>query len=161
MCCSQQYLIKWKGYPSSKNLWVSAKDMHTPEILEEYLDSKKSAASTTVSRTYKRQPKILQSPHQSADTWFPFNYRPLHPILHSCLISLHRCSTARHPRSSRRTQASLPMLPPVHQAARPKNPSSSTPAPIGFTVDIPFAVTTTNTRHVPPFRTPYTHPFPS
>jgi hypothetical protein len=77
LCCSQQYLIKWKGYPSSENLWVSTKDMHAPEILEEYLDSKKSAASTAVSRTYKRQPKILQSPHQPADTWFPSQLQTL------------------------------------------------------------------------------------
>jgi hypothetical protein len=97
MCCSQQYLIKWKGYPSSKNLWVSAKDMHTPEILEEYLDSKKSAASTTVSRTYKRQPKILQSPHQSADTWFPLQLQTLAsytPQLSHLLTPLLNCKTS-------------------------------------------------------------------
>ena len=38
--CIRQYLIKWKGYPSSKNSWVNVKDLHTPELLKEYHDSK-------------------------------------------------------------------------------------------------------------------------
>jgi hypothetical protein len=35
-----QYLIKWQGYPSSENSWVDAKDLHAPEILSQYNDSK-------------------------------------------------------------------------------------------------------------------------
>jgi hypothetical protein len=31
-----QYLVKWKGYPSSENSWVNDKDLHAPEILERY-----------------------------------------------------------------------------------------------------------------------------
>jgi hypothetical protein len=31
-----QYLVKWKGYPSSENSWVDDKDLHAPEILEKY-----------------------------------------------------------------------------------------------------------------------------
>jgi hypothetical protein len=33
-----QYLVKWKGYPSSENSWVDSKDLHAPEILRRYLD---------------------------------------------------------------------------------------------------------------------------
>jgi hypothetical protein len=33
-----QYLVKWKGYPSSENSWVDSKDLHAPEILRKYLD---------------------------------------------------------------------------------------------------------------------------
>jgi len=29
----KQYLIYWKGYPSSDDLWVDHKDLHAPEIL--------------------------------------------------------------------------------------------------------------------------------
>ena len=36
--CNQklQYLVKWKGYPSSENSWVDSKDLHAPEILQRY-----------------------------------------------------------------------------------------------------------------------------
>jgi len=32
-----QYLVRWKGYPSSDNSWVEAKDVHAPELVEAYL----------------------------------------------------------------------------------------------------------------------------
>jgi hypothetical protein len=32
----QQYLVHWKGYPSSDDSWVDHKDLHAPELLEEY-----------------------------------------------------------------------------------------------------------------------------
>jgi len=32
-----QYLVRWKGYLSADNQWVDAKDVHAPELLEEYL----------------------------------------------------------------------------------------------------------------------------
>jgi len=31
-----QYLVRWKGYPSSKNSWVDKDDLHAPELLAEY-----------------------------------------------------------------------------------------------------------------------------
>jgi len=36
----RQYLVKWTGYPSSENSWVDAKDLHAPELLEEYQRSR-------------------------------------------------------------------------------------------------------------------------
>jgi len=33
----KQYLVHWKGYPSSDDSWVNHKDLHAPEILQEYL----------------------------------------------------------------------------------------------------------------------------
>ena len=35
-----QYLIKWKGYPSSENSWIDSTDVHAPELIEEYRLSK-------------------------------------------------------------------------------------------------------------------------
>jgi hypothetical protein len=32
----QQYLVRWLGYPASKNSWVDAKDLHSLELLAEY-----------------------------------------------------------------------------------------------------------------------------
>src|SRR5712671_4494624 len=31
-----QYLIKWKGYPSSDNTWEPVDNVHTPEIVKQY-----------------------------------------------------------------------------------------------------------------------------
>jgi hypothetical protein len=31
-----QYLVHWKGYPSSDDSWVDHKDLHAPELLKEY-----------------------------------------------------------------------------------------------------------------------------
>ena len=36
----RQYLVKWLGYPASDNTWVYEKDLHSPELLEEYQRSK-------------------------------------------------------------------------------------------------------------------------
>lgn len=32
----KQFLVKWKGYPSSENSWVNEQDLNAPELLEEY-----------------------------------------------------------------------------------------------------------------------------
>ena len=34
-----QYLVRWKGYPSSDDSWVDEKDMHTPELMQDYLSA--------------------------------------------------------------------------------------------------------------------------
>ena len=36
----RQYLIKWKGYPDSDNKWVDHKDIHAPEAIREFKNSK-------------------------------------------------------------------------------------------------------------------------
>jgi chromodomain-containing protein len=36
----KQYFAKWKGYAQSENSWVNEKDLHTSDLLEEYLTSK-------------------------------------------------------------------------------------------------------------------------
>jgi chromodomain-containing protein len=36
----KQYFVKWKGYAQSENSWVNKKDLHTLDLLEEYLASK-------------------------------------------------------------------------------------------------------------------------
>ena len=33
----RQFLVKWKGYPQSKNSWVSEENMHAPGLLTDYL----------------------------------------------------------------------------------------------------------------------------
>jgi hypothetical protein len=35
----KQFLVKWKGYPSSENSWVDEQDLNAPELLEEYRPS--------------------------------------------------------------------------------------------------------------------------
>ena len=34
--CKIQYLVKWKGYPSSDNQWVNWDDMHAEEALAKF-----------------------------------------------------------------------------------------------------------------------------
>ena len=36
----KQYLIKWKGYPDSDNEWVDHKDIHAPEAIREFENSR-------------------------------------------------------------------------------------------------------------------------
>ncbi len=36
----RQYLIKWRGYPDSDNEWVDHKDVHAPEAIREFEDSR-------------------------------------------------------------------------------------------------------------------------
>jgi hypothetical protein len=38
-----QFLIHWKGYSQAYNSWEDAQDMHTPELVEEYYQHKKTA----------------------------------------------------------------------------------------------------------------------
>jgi len=38
--CKRQYLIKWKGYPDSDNKWVDHKDIHAPEAIREFKNSR-------------------------------------------------------------------------------------------------------------------------
>jgi len=44
----KQYLIHWKGYPSSNDSWVDHKDLHALEILQEYLSNSAEAGQTDV-----------------------------------------------------------------------------------------------------------------
>ncbi len=44
----KQYLVHWKGYPSADDSWVNHEDLHTPEILQEYLSHSAKAGWTDV-----------------------------------------------------------------------------------------------------------------
>ena len=36
----KQYLVKWKGYPDSENEWVDHKDVHAPEAIRDFENSR-------------------------------------------------------------------------------------------------------------------------
>ena len=44
----RQYLVHWKGYPNSDNSRVNHKNLHTPELLEEYLSHLATAGQPNV-----------------------------------------------------------------------------------------------------------------
>ena len=43
--CKVQYLVKWKGYPSSDNQWVNWDDMHADEALAKFRKQRPKAIS--------------------------------------------------------------------------------------------------------------------
>ena len=45
--CKLQYLIHWKGYPHSDNLWIDHKDLHAPDLLKEFYTSNSAMAGKT------------------------------------------------------------------------------------------------------------------
>ncbi len=43
-----QYLIQWKGYPPSEDLWINHKDLHVPEVLKGYYSNSTTAGQLHV-----------------------------------------------------------------------------------------------------------------
>jgi hypothetical protein len=43
-----QYLVHWKGYPSSDDSWVDESDLNTPELLREFHFHTATAGRTNV-----------------------------------------------------------------------------------------------------------------
>ena len=56
----KQYLVSWQGYPAFHNEWVNAKNLHAPELLEEYLHSKRSLA-------------VFEQPHTGVNPFWDVN----------------------------------------------------------------------------------------
>ena len=43
-----QYLVHWKGYPNANDSWVDEKDLHAPELLQEFRFNSATAGRTNV-----------------------------------------------------------------------------------------------------------------
>ena len=41
----RQFFVRWKGYKASEDSWVDEADIHAPELLEEYHQSKSTPQS--------------------------------------------------------------------------------------------------------------------
>jgi len=63
-----QYLVKWKGYPDSDNEWVSHKDVHAPEAIREFENSRTAIQAHIRMRT---KGKSLITPPPS---YYDINY---------------------------------------------------------------------------------------
>jgi len=78
-----QYLIKWKGYPSSDNTWEPLGSVHTEDLVKEYhrrhpLESNKKTAT----RGTRKLIRVLLSPTPSSSTdrirtWLRRETRPV------------------------------------------------------------------------------------
>jgi hypothetical protein len=40
--CKLHFLVKWKGYPMSDNLWEKAEDVHAEELVQEFYAQRKT-----------------------------------------------------------------------------------------------------------------------
>ena len=71
-----QYLIKWKGYPSSDNMWEAAENVHTDDLLKDYhqhhplgsLKSKSGQGTRRLAHTLYSL-TAAHSPSQQIATW--------------------------------------------------------------------------------------------
>ena len=54
----RQYLIKWKGYPDSDNEWVDHKDIHAPEAIREFKNSRTTSDGHIKRGTMGKYPVI-------------------------------------------------------------------------------------------------------
>ena len=52
-----QYLVKWKGYPDSDNMWVNKADVFTDDKVREFKNSNPDA------RTHLRRTLVTKNPH--------------------------------------------------------------------------------------------------
>ena len=65
-----QYLVKWKGYPSSDNQWVNWNDMHAEEVLAEFRKRKPGAISH-IRRSESEEPNSSSLMQSNAPTVSP------------------------------------------------------------------------------------------
>jgi len=61
----RQYLVKWKGYPDSDNEWVDHKDVHAPEAIREFKNSKTASNERIRRGTTGKYPIISPLPHST------------------------------------------------------------------------------------------------
>jgi len=48
-----QYLVKWKGFPSSENEWVDREHMHAEDLIAQFEESQ-----FTTRKRYKKKAKV-------------------------------------------------------------------------------------------------------
>ena len=121
-----QYLIKWKDYPSSDNMWEVAADIHAEDLMKEYhqchpLESPKSKASQGMRKLAHTLQLFTTSPSptQEATSWL------LHNCMHPTRYSLRSLPM---PRSSRDKPSTFTAPPRPMSTPLNINTLSNTPA---------------------------------
>jgi len=90
--CQLQYLIKWKGYPSSDNMWEAAEGVHTEDLVKGY--HKRHPLESSQNKTGQGMKKLIRalrsfiippSPTQEIACWLlhsttpPIRFSPKSP----------------------------------------------------------------------------------
>ncbi len=70
----RQYLIKWKGYPDSDNEWVDHKDIHAPEAIREFKNSRTTPERHIRRGTTSKYPIIPLSTPTTVAHSYPMSY---------------------------------------------------------------------------------------
>ena len=50
-----QFLVRWKGFPPSKDSWVPKSDLSAPDLVEDFYATHSHAAQQLLSRSMKRK----------------------------------------------------------------------------------------------------------
>jgi len=154
-----QYLIKWKGYPSSDNTWEPVDNVHAPEIVKQYhqrrplenKSKKRSSRVNSISTTSLFPLQLwLSLKNSSKPPLSSTSSPPLTIHLRTTATSTHTPipfspsdALAPTPRSS----SLFPSIAPCQSSSIPKN--VNTPCPPPLLAASPTAVTTPPIRCLP------------
>jgi len=128
-----QYLIKWKGYPSSDNTWEAAEDVHADDLRKEYHKhhpleiAKRKTTRGAQSLVHALQSlAFAPSPTQRVATW----------LRHSITTSTQHCPLTQQQQSSSQTTSCLPNFPHIRATScrereqRQQSPHILSPLPL-------------------------------
>ena len=97
-----QYLVKWKGYPDSDNMWVDKDDVFADDKVREFKESNPNARTHLRRAITTNDPHLLLASSRSSSTSY---YTP-----HILSMSSNGCSNLHYDLSIQHRESPLPLL---------------------------------------------------